>query len=76
MVDHSLERKYTGCTFIHSNGHDTTAIDYFLYQNSYKHSVLEIKKLDIGANVSDHYPIKMVLQHRRYLIQQKSLNDF
>ncbi|VDI31606.1 Hypothetical predicted protein [Mytilus galloprovincialis] len=76
MEDHSLETKFTGSTFIHSNGHDTTAIDYFLYQNSYKHSVLEIKKLDIGANVSDHYPIKMVLQHRRYLIQQKSLNDF
>ncbi|XP_063420597.1 uncharacterized protein LOC134705810 [Mytilus trossulus] len=76
MEDHSLETKFTGSTFIHSNGHDTTAIDYFLYQNSYKHSVLEIKKLDIDANVSDHYPIKMVLQHRRYLIQQKSLNDF
>ncbi|VDI19069.1 Hypothetical predicted protein [Mytilus galloprovincialis] len=75
MEDHSLETKFTGSTFIHSNGHETTAIDYFIFQNSYKNSILEIKKLDIGTNVSDHYPIKMVLQHRHHLNQQKSPND-
>lgn len=58
-------------TFIHSNVHDTTAIDCFFIP---KYFILEIKKLEIGANVSDHHPIKMVLQNRHYLKQQKSFN--
>ncbi|CAC5404294.1 unnamed protein product [Mytilus coruscus] len=74
MKEHDFETKYNGSTFIHSNGCDTTAIDYFIFQNLYKHTVLEISKLDIISNVSDHYPIKLILQYHHPVKQINSSN--
>ncbi|CAC5405005.1 unnamed protein product [Mytilus coruscus] len=75
MKELDFETKYTGSTFIHSNGCDTTAIDYFIFQDLYKHTVLEISKLDIESNVSDHYPIKLILQYNHPVKQIKSSNS-
>ncbi|CAG2214135.1 unnamed protein product [Mytilus edulis] len=68
MQDHELSSKETGLTFIHSNGKDATAIDFILYQNKYSENIIDIKKLNVTSNVSDHYPILLsVLHHQKKL---------
>ena len=53
--------KDVGHTFIHANGKDTSAIDFFLYKESNETKVLNISKGDYSENVSDHYPVKMTV---------------
>lgn len=64
MNEHCLGSKDNGPTFIHVNGRDTSTIDFILYQEKYADSIVEIKKLDVIANVSDHYPLKIVIKHQ------------
>ncbi|VDI26989.1 Hypothetical predicted protein [Mytilus galloprovincialis] len=68
MQDHELSSKETGLAFIHSNGKDATAIDFILYQNKYSENIIDIRKLNVTSNVSDHYPILLsVLHHQKKL---------
>jgi len=60
--EHNLKTKYLGSTFIHPNGSDSSAIDFFLYQFKDQDKIIEIKKLDVIGNVSDHYPLKLTIQ--------------
>jgi hypothetical protein len=48
-----------GLTYRHPSGQATSAIDYVLYQEKHESEVLEIQKLDVVANVSDHQPIQL-----------------
>lgn len=57
--EHNIKTKYLGSTFIHPNGSDSSAIDFFLYQLKDQDKIIEIKKLDVIGNVSDHYPLKL-----------------
>ncbi|CAC5415512.1 unnamed protein product [Mytilus coruscus] len=68
MKDHELSSNETGLTFIHSNGKDATAIDFILYQNKYLENIIDIQKLNVTSNVSDHYPLLLsVLHHQKKL---------
>ncbi|CAC5388509.1 unnamed protein product [Mytilus coruscus] len=68
MQDHELSSNETGLTFIHSNGKDATAIDFILYQNKYSEHIIDIQKLNVTSNVSDHYPLLLsVLHHQKKL---------
>ncbi|CAC5379561.1 unnamed protein product [Mytilus coruscus] len=69
MQDHELSSNETGLTFIHSNGKDATAIDFILYQNKYSENIIDIQKLNVTSNVSDHYPLLLSVLHN-----QKKLN--
>lgn len=42
--EHNLKTKYLGSTFIHPNGSDSSAIDFFLYQLKDQDKIIEIKK--------------------------------
>ena len=56
----NCEMEVTRCgpTFIHSNGRDTSEIDYFLFSSLEKELYTNFNKLDdMYKNVSDHYPI-------------------
>ncbi|VDI02141.1 Hypothetical predicted protein [Mytilus galloprovincialis] len=57
MDEHCLSTKDTGKTFISANGSDCTAIDYILFQETFKESIINIRKCEFTGNVSDHYPL-------------------
>jgi hypothetical protein len=57
MAEHQMYTKEMGPTFINAKGKDCTSIDYILFQESYRDQISSIKKIDVIANVSDHYPI-------------------
>ena len=61
LEENKLVTKDVGHTFIHANGKDTSAIDFFLYKESNETKVLNISKGDYSENVSDHYPVKMTV---------------
>lgn len=42
--EHNIKTKYLGSTFIHPNGSDSSAIDFFLYQLKDQDKIIEIKK--------------------------------
>lgn len=51
--------KKLGPTFIHTNGTDSSSIDYF-FTNMQDEEIAEYRKLDqLPTNTSDHYPIKL-----------------
>ncbi|CAG2194880.1 unnamed protein product [Mytilus edulis] len=52
--EHCLSTKDIGKTFISANGSDCTAIDYILFQETFKESIINIKKCEFTGNVSDH----------------------
>ena len=57
MLEHDLIASDLGAIFIHNSDHDSTSIDFFLYQNLYNDNIIQLEKLDITGNVSDHYPL-------------------
>ena len=57
MAEHQMYTKEMGPTFINAKGKDCTSIDYKLFQESYREQISSIKKIDVIANVSDHFPI-------------------
>ena len=57
--------KEMGPTFINAKGKDCTSIDYILFQESYREQISSIKKIDVIANVSDHYPILLTLKYKK-----------
>ncbi|VDI12916.1 Hypothetical predicted protein [Mytilus galloprovincialis] len=61
MDEHCLSTKDIGKTFISANGSDCTAIDYILFQETFKESIINIKKCEFTGNVSDHYPLLLSL---------------
>ncbi|CAG2244194.1 unnamed protein product [Mytilus edulis] len=61
MDEHCLSTKDIGKTFISANGSDCTAIDYILFQETFKESIINIKNCEFTGNVSDHYPLLLSL---------------
>ncbi|CAC5405729.1 unnamed protein product [Mytilus coruscus] len=61
MYEHRLCTKEVGKTFISANGSDCTAIDYILFQETFKESIINISKCEFTANISDHYPLLLSL---------------
>jgi endonuclease/exonuclease/phosphatase family metal-dependent hydrolase len=61
LINHwDLQIKETGHgpTFIHSNGTDSSLIDYFLIGSTHQHLLTKCSKVDnCPQNTSDHYPI-------------------
>ena len=55
MAEHQMYTKEMGPTFINAKGKDCTSIDYILFQESYREQISSIMKIDVIANVSDHY---------------------
>jgi hypothetical protein len=72
MLEHDLIASDLGATFIHNSGHDSTSIDFFLYQNLYNDNIIQLEKLYITGNVSDHYPLLTVLHTCKRTVQKKS----
>jgi exonuclease III len=65
MAEHQMYTKEMGPTFINATGKDCTSIDYILFQESYREQISSIKKIDVIANVSDHYPILLTLRYKK-----------
>jgi hypothetical protein len=65
MAEHQMYTKEMGPTFINAKGKDCTSIDYILFQESYREQISSIKKIDVIANVSDHYPILLTLKYKK-----------
>ncbi|CAG2239730.1 unnamed protein product [Mytilus edulis] len=61
MDEHCLCTKDIGKKFISANGSGCTAIDYILFQETFKESIFNIKKCEFTGNVSDHYPLLVSL---------------
>ena len=61
LAEHSLTTTATDKTFIHTNGTDSSTIDYIFYQNITARDISSITRLDLPENNSDHYPIKCVI---------------
>lgn len=61
LTENKLATKDSGHTFIHPNGKDCSAIDYFLYKECNENRMLNIFKGDYIENVSDHHPVTMTL---------------
>ena len=59
LKENELETKNPGFTFVHPNGRDTSAIDFFLYKQKCSQKVVKITRSDIIENVSDHYPVAL-----------------
>jgi endonuclease/exonuclease/phosphatase family metal-dependent hydrolase len=55
MAEHQMYTKEMGPTFINAKGKACTSIDYILFQESYREQISSIMKIDVIANVSDHY---------------------
>jgi hypothetical protein len=76
MLEHDLIASDLGATFIHNSGHDSTSIDFFLYQNLYNDNIIHLEKLDITGNVSDHYPLIMTILHTcKRTVQTRTVSD-
>ena len=61
MEEKNLTTNYKGATCVNSDGVETTEIDYFLYNKS---SDFHSERLvNVGSSVSDHYPIKIDIDH-------------
>ena len=65
MAEHQMYTKEMGPTFINAKGKDCTSFDYILFQESYREQISSIKKIDVIANVSDHYPILLALKYKK-----------
>jgi len=65
MAEHQMCTKEVGPTFINAKGNDCTSIDYILFQERYREQINSIKKIDVIANVSDHYPILLTLKYKK-----------
>ena len=72
MAEHQMYTKEMGPTFINAKGKDCTSIDYILFQESYREQISSIKKIDVIANVSDHYPILLTLKNQKPAHTQKT----
>ena len=73
MLEHDLIASDLAATFIHNSGHDSTSIDFFLYQNLCNDNIIQLEKLDITGNVSDHYPLLLTVLHTcKRTVQKKS----
>jgi hypothetical protein len=55
--EHSLTAVLPGITFVHANGRDTSAIDFFLQTGREKLLSQDEIICDLPANTSDHYPV-------------------
>jgi endonuclease/exonuclease/phosphatase family metal-dependent hydrolase len=65
MAEHQMYTKEMGPTFINAKEKDCTSVDYILFQESYREQISSIKKIDVIANVSDHYPILLALKYKK-----------
>ena len=75
MLEHDLIASDLGATFIHNSGHDSTSIDFILYQNLYD-NIIHLEKLDITGNVSDHYPLILTILHTcNRTVQTRTVSD-
>ncbi|CAC5418488.1 unnamed protein product [Mytilus coruscus] len=52
-----MKTQNVGKTFIHSNDSDCTAIDYILYPEHFSDNILNLRRLEITSNISDHYSV-------------------
>ena len=59
LKENELETKNPGFTFVHPNGRDTSAIDFFLYKQRCSQKGVKITRSNIIENVSDHYPVAL-----------------
>ena len=77
IAEHDLVMQDTGKTFIHSNGADSSTIDFIFYQKLLEGRVSAFERLHelpVCESNSDHYPLKHHLQVNISNIQSKSQN--
>jgi hypothetical protein len=75
MLEHDLIASDLGAIFIHNSDHDSTSIDFFLYQNLYD-NIIHLEKLDVTGNVSDHYPLILTILHTcNRTVQTRTVSD-
>ena len=77
IVEHDLVTRNTGKTFIHSNGVDSSTIDFIFYHKLLEGRVSALERLDeLCENNSDHYPLKCQFQMNISKVQSKSQKFF
>lgn len=76
MQEHDMIASNLGPTFMKSNCQDSTSIGFFLHQKN-NDNILQVEKMDVIANVSDHYPIKITILHNLQKMEniKKHRND-
>lgn len=75
LSDNNLVTRKTENTFIHSNGRDTSLIDFIVYQETFE-SKIQIKRADhYISNVFDHYPVQVQLKTEFCKLQKQKTKD-
>lgn len=63
LSDNNLSTLPTGKTYMGPGGAEVSTIDYIFYSQSLKDNVVQIQTLIEDTSVSDHYPVKCILNN-------------